>query len=630
VIGLVALALALVAPSARGQSGPDSSRAAVTARSAPGDSVRLPVRDRAMDVAGLLARVEGSFLYDFGTPGWPDGWSPSGLDPRSVGVELDGIPFDDPVTGAPVWELLPLAQIDPLRFRAVSTGRPDVVRADLRRSFPPRPLTEMRYRSAGGGLQAVDVTHAQRRTLGRGTRAALVFGYGGAGARGEYDGSRLRRKRRLFLGIELARGDWSVALSNLHNRNRVGAHGGVLPIPGLEYDSIYNRLLADVEDPSAVRIRIRNDLTLALAGPVGGSPLTVRAYRTNATLQHRGPADTTTARMERIGAVAEWPVRAVQIPVVLRASAFTESVRSGDAFATPPGRTFTADASIAATPALGAWTVEALAGAGSLAGDAGASGHLATSGPLGPARVHGSATLAHVPRSAAERHGFGPTFLGAPEAGSSRTLRFEGGLEVRSGVFMVGATAFARTVADPVHLLLDASGDNVTTVVGGDDVRTRGVILSLGLRDGCPRGLYLEGSGTWNPRPDADGELAAWAAESVPELHGRVRLGARALLFGGDLDLDLAVQARAWSRTAGLRLHAPTGLLALPDPGARELPGSAIVDVTVDAGVRSATVFLAVENVLSGTTLVPGNQLIPDYPYPERRFRFGVYWPIFD
>jgi hypothetical protein len=185
-------------------------------------------------------------------------------------------------------------------------------------------------------------------------------------------------------------------------------------------------------------------------------------------------------------------------------------------------------------------------------------------------------------------------------------------------------------VADPVHLLLDASGDTVTTVTGMDDVRTRGVILSLGLRDRRPRGLYLEGSGTWNPRPDAGGELAVRAAASVPELHGRIRLGARALLFGGDLDLDLAVQARAWSPTPGLRLHAPTGLLALPAPAARELPGSAIVDVTVDAGVRSATVFLAVENILSGTTLVPGNQLIPDYPYPERRFRFGVYWPIFD
>ena len=44
--------------------------------------------------------------------------------------------------------------------------------------------------------------------------------------------------------------------------------------------------------------------------------------------------------------------------------------------------------------------------------------------------------------------------------------------------------------------------------------------------------------------------------------------------------------------------------------------------------VRTATLFFAYENVLARTVLMPGTLLVPDYPYPAQRFRFGVYWPI--
>ena len=33
---------------------------------------------------------------------------------------------------------------------------------------------------------------------------------------------------------------------------------------------------------------------------------------------------------------------------------------------------------------------------------------------------------------------------------------------------------------------------------------------------------------------------------------------------------------------------------------------------------------------LSGTTLQPGVLVVPVYPLPARRLRFGVYWPILD
>jgi hypothetical protein len=49
-----------------------------------------------------------------------------------------------------------------------------------------------------------------------------------------------------------------------------------------------------------------------------------------------------------------------------------------------------------------------------------------------------------------------------------------------------------------------------------------------------------------------------------------------------------------------------------------------------EAGIRTATIFLSYENIFSGTNALVGNLLIPDYPLPAKRFRFGVFWPISD
>jgi hypothetical protein len=94
--------------------------------------------------------------------------------------------------------------------------------------------------------------------------------------------------------------------------------------------------------------------------------------------------------------------------------------------------------------------------------------------------------------------------------------------------------------------------------------------------------------------------------------------------------MDLYTQGRLWSTFRSRTLHPQTGLLVLRDDGARDVEGSATVDVVLEAGVRTAKLFVAFENLFSGTTVIPGNMLVATYPLPERRFRFGVYWPIQD
>src|SRR5690606_37192624 len=108
----------------------------------------------------------------------------------------------------------------------------------------------------------------------------------------------------------------------------------------------------------------------------------------------------------------------------------------------------------------------------------------------------------------------------------------------------------------------------------------------------------------------------------------RAHVGARYLLFTGDLDLDVSLQGRYWTRFQGRTLHAPTGLLVLPEASARPVDTSGTLDLVVQGGVRTATLFLAFENMLSGTELLVGNLIVPTYPLPARRLRFGIYWPI--
>lgn len=590
----------------------------------------LPVRARAFEAADRLGSLPGTFLYDFGTPGWPDGWSPFGLDPRHVGSELDGIPFDDPATGAPVWDMVPVAQTNDLEIRASGPGRPDGVAAGYRAFDGFRPLTEMRYRSAGGGLQAVDVTHVHRRRLGTEGRALLVLGYGGAGARGEYDGSRLRRKRRLLGRALVEHASWTFGLTNLHNRYHVGAHGGVLPVPGYGYESIYNRLLADVDDADARRTRYRNDLVLSADGPVAGAPLALRLFRTTGTLQYRADTDTTTARTARTGMAARWRTESLPVPVSASVSGYVESVRSGEAFGSATGGRSVFDAVVGVHPARGALRADLSVGAARLDGHVRASGSADAAWEASVLRAHASAAVTPVRRSLVEIRGFGPTFRGLPGANPSTDRQVRAGVGLDAGPLRLGATLFARSQSRPLYLLLDADSDTVRAATGADALRSDGVVVDLGLRERSARGLYVTGTATWNRRGRPSDPAAARADAALPEWHGRLRLGLRARLFAGDLDVDLAVQARAWSAMQGRRLHAPTGLLVLPDPSARAVPASAIVDVTLDAGIRSAVVFLAMENALSGTAVTPGNQLVPDYPYPERRVRFGVYWPIFD
>ncbi|NNE69825.1 MAG: hypothetical protein HKN29_05610, partial [Rhodothermales bacterium] len=268
---------------------------------APVRPPRLPY----LDAAAYLGEVRGAWVYDFGTPGWPDGWSPFGIDPGRVGVQLDGLLLDDPVTGRPAYELLPYDKLISLDRKGIVLGRPEGMSGALSDYRSNRPVTEMVYRSTSTGLQQVSVVHAQTRRAGAAGDIQYLFGYAGAGSRGEYDGSELERKRQILLRVQRNGRRLSWEIGDMFNRHRVGAHSGVEPFAGFTYESIYVRLGATVGNPSAKRELERNDSWIRLTLPGTGTSL--KTSRTTSTLVYRNTPDTTEARVTRFATELRQP-----------------------------------------------------------------------------------------------------------------------------------------------------------------------------------------------------------------------------------------------------------------------------------------------------------------------------------
>ena len=153
--------------------------------------------------------------------------------------------------------------------------------------------------------------------------------------------------------------------------------------------------------------------------------------------------------------------------------------------------------------------------------------------------------------------------------------------------------------------------------------------LVLGFRTQATKGLWAK----INPvlrsaSTDASSNVALAWKESLPSSWATATLGWKATLFNKDLELNAYSRARYWKGMGGLRLHTPTGLLVLPFDNSERVESNWLVDFVAEAGVREATIFISFENAFSGTTALFGNLIVPDYPLPEQRTRFGVYWPI--
>jgi hypothetical protein len=592
-------------------------------------SAGRPARRPLLDATWLLQDRPGGFVYEFGPWGWPNAWTPDGFTPNRVSLTLDGRPFQDLFNGRPRYDLLPVDLAEPLLEGGALLGSPVSVRTAILPFEAPNPLTEIRYR-AGGGAQGVTVVHSQERSrplFGNDGILSVTGGYSGRAASGEYaPGTDLRHGRDLLVRAGYRQETWSVEMRNLHNRMRVGAHGGVIPRGGI-LATIYDRFGASTRNPEAARTTYRNELSLNVKGSiVGGQQTDASAYHVSQIERYRLGADTTDGQAHRVGIQVRQPIPGLGAKLLL--DLWSDSFQAWQTLeAEETTRTLRAevDGNVRAGGLAVAYRPGVLMNAGRLAPEGG------LSLTLGIGRLTGFASFDYAPYVASyvERHGFGP-YLRPGTGADGASTRVDLGLVLATSAFRVRITGTATRLGDFTDLIAISTADTARFIYPQQQTTVWGAHIALGWRDDTRRGVYAEGhSGVLRVSTDDPLFLDRLTA-SLPEAFGLVRIGTRATLFLGDLDLNVYVQSRFWSSMSGRTLHPATGMLILPRANGIHTGPSGTIDLHLEAGVREAVIFLSYENALAGTQLLRGNMIVPLYPLPEQRFRFGVHWPIFN
>lgn len=634
----------LAAPAADSLAAPDSMMVAPPLRppigfltadpGAPVDTM-LSVLAPEPDAQGILGRLPGSFVYDFGTPGWPDGWSRFGLNPNKSTLALGGIPLTNTLTGRPRFDLLPLDYLEPLRLTEGRYGAPVVVHGTMRPFDSPRPITELRYRQSNTGLQAISVMHAQQRRralFGQPGVLGVQLGYRGLKADGEYPGSAVTLGPQTYFRLRYAQRLWSLEAGNFHSRRTVEAHGGVEPFFGGAYSTIYQRFGATVENGNAERRTVRNDMYVTARVrllPASDEPFTTTLYRTRETFRYRNPGtDTLQAKTNRIGFRTQQQIALSTHRLRLTAEGWIDRVRSSNAFAETADLTQRAlHLSLHDSVYVGPFTATGQAGwhATTLASFPSFAFTLSNQ----TLRINLSQT--GEPLSRIEAWGWGAAVQGLTSFPTPTVRQGVAEVHLKRGVWDAKIIGFVNETRNGTDLYETGRQDSLDVQTTETAQYRAGVALDLGWRRASTRGWYLTLQPNWTRflNPD-ESPLHQRLADSHPEGYLQGRLGFRYLLFKGDLDLNLYLKGRLWSPMNGRTFHPQTGLLAVPEASARAFGTNGALDVQIEAGIRSATVFVAFENFTAGTTFHVGNLHIPDYPLPRRHFRLGVFWPIFD
>lgn len=604
----------------------------------------LPVRHVALDPQQMLGEVSSTFVYDFGTSGWPDGWSPYGLSPNSIGVSFNDIPYREPSSGLPAYDLLPFTMLQQFKLQSGRFGSPVSVNTRLRAFDEPRSLTEIRYRSSNIGLSSVLVSHSQGRRITlfkRPTLLRILLAYGGHGANGEYDGSKLEGARQLLARLRFQNNLGSFEILNMHNRRRIGAHAGVTPGTSTNFFTIYNRLLATVTNSSAQRQKIRNDLSVTFRRPLFGleDPFTASGYWSANTFRYVN-GDTLQARTKTLGytLTQHIPINASHFAV--RVEGWTDRVREDSRDTTSSASAFPDslglsrsefNASINAQLELGKIQVNATPGFHSNGITSIVGGELDAHIELGSIRLFAASAHTLSPISLIAEYGWGDRVNQPGSLPSSTTTLLRAGIGLSWKALDLSVSGFTHSTNNPLEYVYDSAQDTLTVFAPSSAISWQGVSADFGFRRNAQRGWYLTASSTmFDATTSASVSNYTSITQQLPEVFVRSRLGMRYRIFRGDLDFDLYAQGRLWSSFIGRTLHPETGLLVLRDASAREIDSSAALDVVLEAKVRTAKFFLGFENLLSGTTLIIGNMLVPNYPLPQQRFRFGVFWPIWN
>ena len=597
-------------------------------------NVRIAPRPASFDtpeVVAVVGRVPGSFMYDLSNPGWPSAVSLHGADPNLTGLAYNGIDFSDIFTGRAQFEFLPRASLDSLDMKM---SDPISGTSIIGNSLAPErstPLTEAQYIASNQGLQSVSAYHAQERSskwFGRKNRYGFLFGYGGISASGEYPGSSVERGRQFNGAVHWRSPQYFSRFEFLRNTQTTGAHSGVIQ-NGPDPDSIYDRFDAAVAGQSNERFSKRTDLLWRAGIKSAFTPIFILSS-TSINSEFRfgsgNASDTLSLETHRVTGGVNFNVPVGSLRSKVEARLARESLGEAPPAMDTGGRTLW---SLTTSGAPTVDTFDLNYEAGFIGGFGEVHPHLSLGAQVASGSVEASAHVASTRRWATlmERSDFGQFSSGDSSFSGNQVRLAILKIQIGGARSFVATTLSGRQEEKAVFWRANSQSDSLFL---SEPIDNTSGVLTLEACLKCVRatGIFVKVSPSVRLFSSGGGtEISSLLDEALPPWFGTAELGTHHILFENDLDLTLSLRARYWGNMRSRVLHPATGLLALPDASARQINSSAAVDIYAHALVRGATLFVGLDNLLSGTAIA-GNMIVPVYPIAEQRLRFGVTWPI--
>ena len=580
--------------------------------------------------AARAAPTHAAFDYALGAPGRSGGLSFDGLDPARAALGLDGRSFDDLITGAPRFDLLPFAALDPLRLSDGRFGHVVSAEATTRTFRLGRPVTELRYLAGQSGVQVVSGTHAQTRLPpallrggSRNARLTLAGHVMSRNGRGTLVGATLRHTDVLARAL-LTRPGAGLTLDAgvLYTDRTDGARRGVVAGSAA---SLFD-LAATVREPTATRRTVRTEgWATAQRRFIYAQPLSVTLSGLSERLVYRSDAaDTLRVHARRVAFRLTQPLgRSLLVRLDALADAYPR-LTAGPLGS--PGARLRFHASVRDSIAFGASRVT-LEGGAHLVGQTPSA---SLSGRAERGRTFLGARYGGTVPGQVEASGLAGVVGEAAEGQAEHVATVEAGAAVGTRHVRLGFRAFGTSRWNA--RLLVARGSAFAYETAPSSLGAAGATVTGSVREATTRGLYGHLAGTAHValRPSAS-DLHRREADALPRLRADVRLGARATGVGGVLDLDLAVVGRAWTAFRSRVVEPRTGLLALPDPTTEfgaVLPARGTLGAEATAVFsRRATLFLQIDHALGE---IVGAAVVQGEPLPIRVVRFGVFWALLD
>lgn len=574
----------------------------------------IPARTSHHQTIRLLTEMPGGYTYDLGADGWPHGWSVFGFLPQHTGLQVEGTSFRDLLSGAPRFDLIPLAWLSPLHFSPEENrGLPGA--SSRFRSFTEKATpTEMRYNTGGDGLQSASVLHAQNRVVQwfkRTARTQFLMGVASDKAENAFTNAKSVGSA-LLLRIRYERPNNAFEVRNLHTRRRGEAHAGILP-SGSDFDTIYDTRIGLVRDAGRNRQTKWNDFAIVHRKKYvqrWTEPLSTTAFWQYEQFRSytQTLADTQEVRLHRYGFrleqptskgrtwVTEWSALQIKPTTVIPATQWWwPEVKLGIRDSLSKGGfrlTWHSDIR---------WT-----NAGFLPN---------ATFRMAKGRLWSSAGAGLTSRSPFASVGINHLLLAT--GGLAPHISFvwlqAGWKQVRPH-WRVEALGFMGYYGENTRLDSDLRISFLA-----ENRQTLGGAFTLGWRERATQG--------WFGQMQAQVQTST-SNQAAPLLSGLVRYGLRFLGFEQDLIAKTYLQVRYYTAHEGLGWSNRLDLWGVVPEDYPTVPAAILVDVAAEAQVRAATLHLAAENLLAGFSFFPGTYRVPTFPLPARALRFSVFWPL--